>query len=384
MSDRKKRQRTTAAAATHPPRWPGWSLAISMTALCAVGILLLIPLIETISAIENGTEAPLSGLLLGTVGCFALAYGVYRRQWGVERLIGRLALAGFIGAIALILLLLTIPYGIYGVITVIIVGAPLITLLGVAYLGASAGKDRLVERGPHLPVAQIALWLGGAIVVSVIATSLLSLDRPDLYTPVVDLFCRWVATCGVGVIVARRIAPSRPFALRLAVALIAVGSIAYVSAAVSVLLSILAGDGDGTLGMPVIALLFSVIGSAFAIIAPLGAVQIVEPITSTFLVFEEYWLLGYLLFVAIAIALMIVNLALARAITRGSRRAWIAMIGIATLSIPVGVATSYVFKLGPDDYYWAESMGLVLSNGAFQLLLIVLLLRSRRDLPSAD
>jgi hypothetical protein len=43
-----------------------------------------------------------------------------------------------------------------------------------------------------------------------------------------------------------------------------------------------------------------------------------------------------------------------------------------------------VFKLGPDDYYWAESMGLVLSNGAFQLLLIVLLLRSRRDLPSAD
>jgi hypothetical protein len=168
------------------------------------------------------------------------------------------------------------------------------------------------------------------------------------------------------------------------VALIAVGSIAYVSAAVSVLLSILAGDGDGTLGMPVIALLFSVIGSAFAIIAPLGAVQIVEPITSTFLVFEEYWLLGYLLFVAIAIALMIVNLALARAITRGSRRAWIAMIGIATLSIPVGVATSYVFKLGPDDYYWAESMGLVLSNGAFQLLLIVLLLRSRRDLRSAD
>jgi zinc transporter ZupT len=101
-------------------------------------------------------------------------------------------------------------------------------------------------------------------------------------------------------------------------------------------------------------------------------------------VFEEYWLLGYLLYVAIAITLMIVGLALARAITRGSRRAWIAMIGIAALTIPVGVATSYVFKLGPDDYYWAESMGLVLSNGAFQLLLIVLLLRSRRDLPSAD
>lgn len=383
MSRRGVQQEKAEIVATRSPRWPGWSLAISMTSLFAVGILLLIPLIETISAIENDTEAPLSGLLLGTIGCFALAYGVYRRQWGVERLIGRLALAGFIGAIALIFLFLMIPYGFYGVITVIIGGALLITLLSVAYLGASAGKDRLVERGPRLPVAQVALWLGGAIIVSVTAKSFLSLDSPDLYVPTaVDLFCRWVATCGVGVIVARRITPSRPFALRLAVALVAVGSIAYASVAVFVLLSILAGEG--TLGMPVIALLFSVIGSALAIIAPLGAVQIVEPITSTFLVFEGYWLVGYLLFVAIAIALMIVSLALARATYRGSRRARLSMIGIAALTIPVGVATSYVFKLEPDDYYWAESMGLVLSNGAFQLLLIVLLLLSRRDLRSAD
>ena len=384
MSERRVQQETAEIVVTRPPRWPGWSLAISMTALCAVGLLLLIPVIETASAIENGTEAPLSGLLLGTIGCFALAYGVYRRQRGVERLIGRLALAGFIGAIALLLLLLTIPYGFYGVITVLIVGAPLITLLGVAYLGASAGKDHLVERGPRLPVAQIALWLGGTIIVSVIVTSFLSLDSPALHAPTVDLFSGWVATCGVSVIVARRIPPSRPFALRLAVALIAVGSIAYAATAVFVLLSILAGDGEGTLGMPVIALLFSMIGSALAIIAPLGVVQIVEPITSTFRVFEEYWLIGYLFFVAIAIALTIVGLALARAAYRGSRRARLSLIGISALTIPVGVATSYVFKLGPDDYYWTESMGLVLSNGAFQLLLIVLLLLSRREVRSAD
>ena len=99
---------------------------------------------------------------------------------------------------------------------------------------------------------------------------------------------------------------------------------------------------------------------------------------------DLHWLVSYLFSVGVAIALLFVDLLLARAIYRGSRRALIAMIVIAALTIPAGVATSYGLSLGPDYYYRAESIALIIRDSALQILLIALLLLSRRSIRSAS
>jgi hypothetical protein len=395
MSEHRSQQETAEIAAARPSRWPGRSLAISIGALLAVGLFPLGLVIEAIFAAANsaepviGSQDALSGLLLGTVGCFALAHAVYRRQRGVDRLIGWLALVVAVGPIATTLFLLTYPYGFYGVVSVIVVGAPIIGALVVAYRGASAGRDRLIERGPRLPIAQIALVLSGALIVPVVIDSFLSLDGMITAATAVSMFSRGVATCVVGALVARRLNSSRPFALRLAVALVVVGSIAAAAASVGSLLSVVFSDAEGALAIPALALPLSLISGSLWAIETLGAGQMADPISNVVYSLNSvsgdlHWLVSYLFSVGVAIALLFVDLLLARAIYRGSRRALIAMIVIAALTIPAGVATSYGLSLGPDYYYRAESIALIIRDSALQILLIALLLLSRRSIRSAS
>ena len=399
MSEHRSQQETAEIAAARPSRWPGRPLAISIGALLAVGLAIgadaIDLVIEAIFAAANSAEPVirsqdgLSGLLLGAVGCFALAHAVYRRQRGVDRLIGWLALVAAAAASVGSLLLLTYPYGFYGVVSVIVVGAPIIGALVVAYCGASAGRDRLIERGPRLPIAQIALVLSGALIVPVVIDSFLSFDGMITAATAVSMFSRGVATCVVGALVARRLNSSRPFALRLAVALVVVGSIAAAAASVGSLLSVVFSDAEGALAIPALALPLSLISGSLRAIVTLGAGQMADPISNVAYSLNSvsgdlHWLVSSLFSVGVAIALLFVDLLLARAIYRGSRRALIAMIVIAALTIPAGVATSYGLSLGPDDYYWTESIALIIRDSALQILLIALLLLSRRSIRSAS
>lgn len=395
MSEHGSQWETAEIAAARPSRWPGRSLAISIGALLAVGLFPLGLVIEAIFAAANsaepviGSQDALSGLLLGAVGCFALAHAVYRRQRGVDRLIGWLALVVAVGPIALTLFLLTDPYGFYGVVGVIVVGAPIIGALVVAYRGASAGRDRLIERGPHLPIAQIALVLSGALIVPAVIASFLSFNGMITAATAVIMLSCGVATCVVGALIARRLNSSRPFALRLAVALVVVGSIAAAAASVGSLLSVVFSDAEGALAIPALALPLSLISGSLRAIVTLGAGQMADPIFNVVYSLNSVsgdlnWLVSYFFSVGVDISLLFVNLLLARAIYRGSRRALIAMIVIAALTIPAGVATSYGLRLGPDYYYRAESIALILRDSALQILLIALLLLSRRSIRSAS